>query len=218
MNPRPSEITPSASPEAEQFASEPAAGPDGRDGSGATAPGPRDQDGASCEESVLFSILEQTQSSAAPAKEVSRLDGVVIGTLAGLDDLGQPLVDFRADDFGRFRIARSTVSLGEREIGRDIALMFENGDPAKPIVIGLIQDLGDSRPAPVTDPVGERREMEANADDERIVFTAEKEIVLRCGESSITLTRAGKILIRGTYLLSRSSGVNRIKGGSVQIN
>ena len=28
----------------------------------------------------------------------------------------------------------------------------------------------------------------------------------------------GKVLIRGTYLLSRSSGVNRIKGGSVQIN
>ena len=30
--------------------------------------------------------------------------------------------------------------------------------------------------------------------------------------------RAGKVLIRGAYLLSRSSGVNRIKGGSVQIN
>ena len=50
------------------------------------------------------------------------------------------------------------------------------------------------------------------------MFTAESEIVLRCGEASITLTRAGKVLIRGTYLLSRSSGVNRIKGGSVQIN
>ena len=41
---------------------------------------------------------------------------------------------------------------------------------------------------------------------------------LRCGKASITLTRAGKVLIRGAYLLSRSSGVNRIKGGSVQIN
>ncbi|MEP7119602.1 MAG: hypothetical protein ABJE95_01785, partial [Byssovorax sp.] len=36
--------------------------------------------------------------------------------------------------------------------------------------------------------------------------------------SSITLTRAGKILIRGAYVLTRSSGVNRIQGGSVQIN
>ena len=35
---------------------------------------------------------------------------------------------------------------------------------------------------------------------------------------NIMLTRAGKVLIRGAYLLSRSSGANRIKGGSVQIN
>jgi hypothetical protein len=55
-------------------------------------------------------------------------------------------------------------------------------------------------------------------DGKRFVFTAEDEIVLRCGRASITLTRAGKVLIRGAYLLNRSSGVNRIKGGSVQIN
>jgi hypothetical protein len=41
---------------------------------------------------------------------------------------------------------------------------------------------------------------------------------LRCGKSSITLTRAGKVLIEGEYISSRSSGVNRIKGGSIQLN
>ena len=51
-----------------------------------------------------------------------------------------------------------------------------------------------------------------------MVLKAQQEIVLECGKASITLTRAGKVLIRGAYLLSRSSGVNRIKGGSVQIN
>ena len=55
-------------------------------------------------------------------------------------------------------------------------------------------------------------------DGERLTLTADREIVLRCGKASLTLTRAGKVLIRGAYLLSRSSGVNRIKGGSVQIN
>ena len=50
------------------------------------------------------------------------------------------------------------------------------------------------------------------------MLTAEREIVLKCGKASITLTRAGKVIIRGAYVLSRSSGVNRIVGGSVQIN
>ena len=47
---------------------------------------------------------------------------------------------------------------------------------------------------------------------------AAREIVLRCGESSITLTRAGKIILKGKYVSSHSAGVNRIKGGSIQIN
>jgi hypothetical protein len=60
--------------------------------------------------------------------------------------------------------------------------------------------------------------LKVDIDGEAVTLTAEKEIVLRCGKASLTLTRAGKILLRGAYLLSRSSGVNRIKGGSVQIN
>lgn len=53
--------------------------------------------------------------------------------------------------------------------------------------------------------------------DERVVSAA-KQLTLRCGKSSITLTAAGKIIIRGKYIVSRSSGVHRIKSGSVQIN
>ena len=65
-----------------------------------------------------------------------------------------------------------------------------------------------AQPAPTPDPTV----------PERLELIAEREIVLRCGEASLTLTRAGKIILRGTYVLSRSSGVNKIKGGSVQIN
>lgn len=54
--------------------------------------------------------------------------------------------------------------------------------------------------------------------EERLVLSAEKEIVLRCGEASITLRADGKIILRGTHLLQRSSGPLRLKGGSVSIN
>jgi hypothetical protein len=53
---------------------------------------------------------------------------------------------------------------------------------------------------------------------ERLVLAAEREIVLQVGKASVTLTAAGKIILRGTYVSSRSSGVNRIRGGSVEIN
>ena len=47
---------------------------------------------------------------------------------------------------------------------------------------------------------------------------SKEQLVLRCGKASITLTKAGKVLIDGSHVLSRSSGVNRVKGGSVQLN
>lgn len=76
--------------------------------------------------------------------------------------------------------------------------------------------LPPTQPTPLFAEGGEQQEVEV--DGRRIVFTAKDEIVLRCGKSSITLTRAGKIIISGEYVVSRSSGVNRIRGGSVQIN
>ncbi len=57
-----------------------------------------------------------------------------------------------------------------------------------------------------------------SADGEELTLSAKRQITLQCGKASITLTRAGKVLIRGAYVSTRSSGVNRIKGGSVQIN
>ena len=59
---------------------------------------------------------------------------------------------------------------------------------------------------------------EATLDGKRVVLEAADEIVLRCGEASITLRRNGRVVIRGTHVESRSRGVNRIKGGAVQIN
>lgn len=53
---------------------------------------------------------------------------------------------------------------------------------------------------------------------DELTLTATKQITIRCGASSITLTAEGKIILRGKYIVSRSSGVQRIKGGSVQIN
>jgi hypothetical protein len=137
----------------------------------------------------------------------TRVEGVVIGVLVGFADDGAALVDFPGNPDDHPVPARCTIVLSPDDRARAVALLFEEGDPFRPILIGPIVHpaLGDGKP------VVER-------DGERIELTADREIVLRCGQASITLTRAGKVLIRGAYVSSRSSGVNRIKGGSVQIN
>lgn len=150
----------------------------------------------------------EPQATAAERERGRRPAEVVIGKLMGLGERREPLVDFPDNPARRPLAARSTVPLGEEHIGREVALLFEAGELARPIALGLVRT---PRPAAAPRP-------SAEIDGERVVLSAEREIVLRCGEASITLTRAGKILVRGKYLLSRSSGVNRIKGGSVQIN
>ncbi len=124
-----------------------------------------------------------------------RARGAVVGILTGFDKAGNPLV--RSDDSDEIVMARTAISLDESHIGRDVVMLLEKGNARKPIVLGVLR---------------------SPLDVERKTIAAKQEIVLRCGKASITLTRAGKVLIRGAYLLSRSSGVNRIQGGSVQIN
>jgi hypothetical protein len=82
--------------------------------------------------------------------------------------------------------------------------MFVEGDRARPLAIGVIAEQADVVPAATP--------------EERLTFTAAREIVLQCGRASIVLTRAGKVLVRGAYVSLRSSGMQRITGASVQIN
>jgi hypothetical protein len=132
---------------------------------------------------------------------------VRIGELVALaEDGGAPMVIDPAGPLA-VRAARTVVDLHAGHIGQKVVLLFEGGDPAKPIVMGVLRG-GEQRP--------DTRMVESDGD--RMVVSARQEMVLRCGKASITLTRAGKVLIDGTYVLSRSAGVNRIKGGSVQLN
>jgi hypothetical protein len=154
---------------------------------------------------------------------------IVLGTLVRFDEAGAPLVDWPGNPGGKPAAALSTAPYTAADAGRTAALLFAGGDPARPLIVGLVREPMDAvfqateqgaaeeaEDTGVEEPEG--RPFEARVDGDRVVISAEKEIVLQCGKASITLTRAGKILLRGAYLLSRSSGVNRIKGGSVQIN
>ena len=139
--------------------------------------------------------------------------GVVIGELVGMTNDGQtPLVLYPEQPGTAALFARTVVDLHGPHIGCQVVLMFEAADPTKPIVMGVLRK-GEGWPLDV-----KPNQIEVDADGERMIVTAKEQIVLRCGKASITLTSAGKVLIQGNYVLSHSSGVNRIKGGSVQLN
>ncbi len=157
-----------------------------------------------------------------PVETPASFEGVCVGRIVRIDAEGKVMVAFAGSQ--NSEIAARVTSTVMKKLNasdpsrREVLLAFENNDPELPIVIDTMHSLLDEI-AEVTDVVLEAKEAEdVLIDGKRITFDAQEEIELRCGKSSITLTKAGKVLIRGAYLLSRSSGANRIKGGSVQIN
>jgi hypothetical protein len=181
------------------------------------------------DELLAAGVSTAAEPSAAGARQAGRQRcGAVIGTVVGIDEGGRPLVDFPGNSAAQPLPACSTVVLSETALARQVAIVFEAGDPGKPIVLGLLQEPQPTAAGAASEPTTEKPQqptaaekgppLVAQLDGQRVVLNAGQEIVLQCGQASITLTRAGKVLIRGAYLLSRSSGVNRIKGGSVQIN
>jgi len=152
---------------------------------------------------------ELADSTSTPAT----LPCATVGTLLGFRDDGRtPLVLFSGQHGSAAVAARAAVDLHGAHIGRQVLLVFERGDASRPIVIGWLRsdDQGALADAPYN--------VEVDSDGERLIVSAKEQLVLRCGKASVTLTKAGKVLIQGTYLSSRSSGLNRIKGGSVQLN
>lgn len=157
---------------------------------------------------------------------------VILGQLKGLDHQGNPLVDYDCNPDDIAQVAVSMLPVNRQHLGRQVAILFASGDLRKPVIMGFIYnpldalienfsilDANSENTASRTGSVEEFASRDVvTVDGRKVVIEGEEEVVLRCGESSITLTKAGKIVIRGKYLLSRASGVNRILGGSVQVN
>lgn len=96
-------------------------------------------------------------------------------------------------------LAMSLVPVPAGAVGRLAAVTMMDDQP---LILGLLQPL-----APQVEVDGETLELEAR-----------NELVLRCGAASITMTSDGRVTIRGTQLLSRSEGANRVQGATVQLN
>jgi Domain of unknown function (DUF6484) len=166
-------------------------------------------------------VSEREQFDATNRKERAPLEfgGALIGTLAGFARDGEALIDLPDNESFRRTPARSCIRLASSDVGKEAVLLFEGGDCGLPIIVGLLQPRASE--AGATTRVGiasAARSREVELDGKNIELTAQETITLRCGDASITLNRDGKIVIRGMHVVSHAAGVNRIRGGSVQLN
>ncbi len=156
-------------------------------------------------------------------KPHERIDGVRVGKIICIDEKSGVSVDYAGNPFGptgaRFASSMKPGILRKAAASnQDVLLVFENNDPSRPVIIDAISSLVDGIVEDEALDLHVKEPKDVKIDGERITFNAKEQIEIKCGKASIRLTRSGKVVIRGAYLLNRSSGVNRIYGGSVQIN
>jgi len=147
-------------------------------------------------------------------KDITTHPYATTGVLIGFDGSGRPLVAFSNNPQPTAIPASFSLPLGHDHdiVGRKVALIFVDGDIGQPMIIGLVNDSIKEQKSRSS------IEVFVDEDDDSLILTAKRQVTLKCGDASITLTKDGKILVRGKYISSRASGMQTIKGGSVQIN
>jgi hypothetical protein len=136
-----------------------------------------------------------------------RLPGITLAELAGVANDGRPLV--RTAPGVAPQPALVAVSGPAPDwraaAGQRAVVAFVDGDPQKPVVLGVVGGAAAPAPAHATTP-------------RTLRVAAGEELRIECGKSLIWLRADGRIEIRGEHLISRSRGPNKVKGGSVHLN
>lgn len=147
----------------------------------------------------------QPTAAAAPAMAVSTL---TLGELLEIRQ-GRPVVRYAGGPAAGLiaRVLGAVVTPGQvlPALPCSAMLLLEDGDPLKPVLVGLVYD---QLPVPGT----------LVLDMERIVLQGHREVQLRCGQASVTMRADGKLVVKGTELVSQASATNKIRGATVQLN
>ena len=106
------------------------------------------------------------------AKTIATIEGVVIGVFLGFGDDG-PLVVFPGNLEETAITARSLTELDSAMIGAEVALLFQEGDPGRPLIVGRI-----------VDPARKTSTPQVIRDGETVKINADERMELRCGKAT----------------------------------
>jgi hypothetical protein len=143
---------------------------------------------------------------------------IITGHLQGIDDEGRVL----------FLPEQSNANLVPVSIGVAIpdgvlipaarklqrALVVRTTDnPPRLVLIGLVRERVESGARDAAP-----GQLEVKVDGETLRLTADREIELRCGNASLVLRQSGRVILKGTHVVTSSTGPLKVKGATVEIN
>lgn len=166
-------------------------------------------------ERVSHSPVSSQHGTAIPELRIGTFIGMAPGNLALVELGGLTAAPI---------IAESCVPLDALAAGRPVVVGFLGSNTAKAVILGFLarshgaESPEAKSPATTTSSPASERVPVVEIDGQRLVFTADREIVLRCGTASVVLSKDGRITLEGVHIRSRAKGVNRIVGGTVQLN
>ena len=163
----------------------------------------------------------QEQRIAQSFSTLTQLTAPCVGYVDGTGRNGEILVHTDKTSPQKARLLANvdrTELIGPDALGREVLLVFDHGDPNRPIIIGFLEHPLEKLVSLELESEEAKKKKDIAIDGKRVTIEAEEEVLLRCGKGSILIRKDGKIVIKGTNILSRSSGPNRVKGASVGLN
>jgi hypothetical protein len=141
---------------------------------------------------------------------------VMRGRICGIETDGTLVVSSQmdSDDLCKCDLLHTGGNSGiELEVGALVLYLASNDQNTNGCVLGKI---GKYKPNSKSEKSVSNDTQEINVKSIQIV--AQDNLILRCGEGSLIISKDGSIILRGSKILSRAKGVNKVKGAAVQIN
>ena len=155
------------------------------------------------------------------AGESNKVDRPYVRRVITVSDDGEVFIDGAGIEPPQLR-ARISVGVHQRwensllRPGNSVLVINEDGDPKRPIIIGSVVEKLDFEPILKKSLIKEHTEIHFKG--KQITFESSGEVIIKCGNSTITMRNDGEIVLRGKKIVSRAAQSNKLKGAAVKIN
>lgn len=149
------------------------------------------------EDNVLDTVLKTSAHAYNEHTHHDVIHGTKVGVIKKIVSSHLAEVQFNRNQCKESILARTTVKLSEDDQSESCTLVFQDSDPQKPIITGIIKT-------------------ERNV-NKPLVIESDKGIEIQCGHSKIEITDK-EVSINGQRVTTRAYGLNRVQGASIKLN